>query len=182
VAQFYPRKKIPLLIRAFSGVVREFSGIKLVLAGDGFEMNRCRTLSQKLHVENNIIFTGLIQDRNRIASLFKHCLVFCHSSHQEAFGNVIIEAMASTKPVVAINASAVPEIIRHNENGILVPPDDEHQLRNALIELIKNPGLRDSLAVNARKTAEQYSIHTMINDYIRVFNKRLKKFIQKNNR
>jgi glycosyltransferase involved in cell wall biosynthesis len=169
VANFYPRKRIPLLIRAFRKVAIRDSDIKLILVGDGIEFERCRDLVGSLGLEDRVIFTGLIRDRQKIVAYFKHCHIFCHTSHQETFGNVLLEAMASSKPVVAINACAIPEIITADKTGLLVPPDDENALSEAMKKLSGDNSLCENLGRNAREAVTGFSIERMQGEYAGVF-------------
>ena len=73
----------------------------------------------------------------------------------EAFGIVILEAMASGLPVVATNVGGIPEIIRESESGLLVPPGNELELRNAIEKLLLDDDLREWFGNNGRKAVEE---------------------------
>jgi glycosyltransferase involved in cell wall biosynthesis len=83
--------------------------------------------------------------------LLEHCAVFCLPSADESFGIVYIEAMMHAKPVVALDVAPINELVKNNENGILVPPGREHLLAEALDRLLGDAGKRRSMGENGYK-------------------------------
>ena len=77
-------------------------------------------------------------------------------SLQEGFGIVFLEAMAAGKPIVAVRAAAVPEVVR---NGILVEPENAEALAAGIVRLHRSPDLCHSLASAARRDVENYDVH-----------------------
>lgn len=69
----------------------------------------------------------------------------------EPFGQVIVEGMACQKPVIATRGGGVPEIIQHDESGLLVPMNDENAMGQAMLDLLNNPQKARQIAVNGRK-------------------------------
>jgi glycosyltransferase involved in cell wall biosynthesis len=78
-------------------------------------------------------------------------------SAYEEMGSVLTEAMAAGLPVVASDVGGIPEVVRHGETGLLVPPGDVAALAAALDRLVADPGLREHLAAGARRRAADYS-------------------------
>jgi glycosyltransferase involved in cell wall biosynthesis len=75
--------------------------------------------------------------------------------------NVLLEAMAMQTPVVATRVAGVPRLLRHDVNGLLVAPNSEGELADALQRLLASPELRDRLAQAGRSTIEaEYSFAT----------------------
>lgn len=91
-----------------------------------------------------------------IANFFKIADVYAMTSKIESFGLVTVEAMASSKPVVAMNAEGANGLIKNNWNGVLVDGGNE-QFADEIIELLNNPGKRQELGENAKKQAAQYA-------------------------
>lgn len=81
------------------------------------------------------------------------CLV--HPALDEPFGRVLMEAMALQKPVIAMNQNGPREIITHQSDGLLVAPDNNDALAEAMLEVLTHPALREHLAANSRKTVEE---------------------------
>ncbi len=82
-------------------------------------------------------------------------IVVVPSSWEEPFGLVVVEAMASGKPVIATGSGGIPELITE-DTGILVPRGNSRALAEAIVRLLKNRALRERLGRNARKRAEQH--------------------------
>jgi len=169
VARFYPRKNIPFLIKVFKKVTLKYPMIKLVLAGDGFEFDLCRKLVQKLGLNDRVVFTGFIDDRKLIIRYYRHCHIFCHPSHQETFGNVVLEAMAAEKPIIGIKKCAVPELITHEKTGLLAEPHNEMSLEKAFLRILEDEPLGKTLAHNARQEVEtKFTTELMCKKYTKV--------------
>ena len=89
--------------------------------------------------------------------LYSEADVFALPTRAEAFGIVLVEAMAAGLPVVATNINAIPEIIVDEETGLLVPPDDDAALRGALSRLVEDPVLREIMgAQGVERVAERF--------------------------
>jgi glycosyltransferase involved in cell wall biosynthesis len=72
-------------------------------------------------------------------------------SRSEAFGIVLLEAMARSKPIVATHVGGIPYVIRDGETGILVPPLDPTSLAGAISQLLRDPRLRQRMGQAGRK-------------------------------
>lgn len=85
----------------------------------------------------------------------------------EQFGRVAIEALASGVPVVASDSGALPEVLQ--DAGLLVPPGDVEALRDALVQVGTNPGLREELVTAGLARAEEYTWENVGARYLRVY-------------
>jgi phosphatidylinositol alpha 1,6-mannosyltransferase len=74
----------------------------------------------------------------------------------ETFGNAVLEAFASGLPVVGANQGAVPELVRHGWNGLLVPPGASLEFADAIGSLVRRPEERARLGAHGRETAARY--------------------------
>jgi glycosyltransferase involved in cell wall biosynthesis len=84
--------------------------------------------------------------------------------------NVILEAMACGLPIIATAVGGIPDIIQHDRNGLLIPPDDAGALREAVLRLLADPDLAARLGRQARADAEQrYSIETITDAYLALY-------------
>ena len=109
------------------------------------------------------VFLGYRED---VGSVLKRCAVVAIPSHWEGFGLVAAEALAAGTPVVASNTSSLPEIVRHEQEGLLVPAREPAALATALIRLLKDPVLRAQLGRNgAERVRTMFNSTRMIDDY-----------------
>lgn len=87
---------------------------------------------------------------NDVGKIYDQIDVFCINSSFEGLGLVMLEAMANSKPIIGPHVSAIPEVIKNNENGLLVIPNDINDYKNAMIK-ISNIDLRNKLSSNSLK-------------------------------
>lgn len=154
-----PHKGPDVLLKAMSMVVKSMPNTKLVFVGDGVMRNELKTLSKKLGVKKNIKFVGFIGDTTKKAMYYKSADIFVLPSTggHEIFGNVNLEAMACSIPIVASKIGGVPDVVKDGENGLLVPPKDSEALADAIIYLLENEDVRDKMGKNGKKKVEGYS-------------------------
>ncbi len=141
------------LLRAAATIMKGNGSVKLIFAGDGEDREGLGKEAGKLGVLDKVIFTGVTKDVEQIYAAMD--IFALASTCEEAFGIVLIEAMAMGKPVIGTIVGGVPDIIRDGVNGLLVPPGDERALSRALVKYIDSPGLAAKLALEGRRTVEQ---------------------------
>jgi glycosyltransferase involved in cell wall biosynthesis len=156
VGHFGDEKGIDTAIRAFQELWRTAplqSRLALVVVGSGRPAQEAalRELAAR-QPECQVIFAGFQQNVERWHRAFD---VFLHTPRLEAFGLVLIEAMASAIPVGATNVGGIPEIVKPNRTGLLVPfdADVEKTAAEALQRLIEDPPLRLRMGKDGRRVA-----------------------------
>ena len=101
--------------------------------------------------------------------------VIAEDGSRDITPNVLIEAMAMKIPVISTTVTGIPEIVENEVSGILVPPNDENALAEAIIKLIHDSNLRNELGENARKRIEErFDSNKNIGQYVDLFSGRLK--------
>jgi glycosyltransferase involved in cell wall biosynthesis len=160
------QKGHPYLLKAFS-IVRRRIPSKLMIIGDGEEMGRLKEITERLGVEEDVLFMGY--QKNPYKYMAKSHL-FANPSIYEGFGYTILESMALGIPVIATACPHGPdEIIEDGKNGLLVPVADEEALAGAIIRTLEDERLRDNLSVEGRKRTEDFSANKIISEYEEIF-------------
>ena len=163
VCRFYPRKRLDVLLQAVALLRDRVPQLELRIVGGGPEYQSLRQLASELHVEPAVHWLGDVSP-NALAAEYNRSDLFCLPSAQEGFGIVFLEAMAAGKPIVAVRAAAVPEVVR---SGVLVEPENSEALAEAILHLYRDPDRRKSLAVAGLREVEQFEMHHVAARFIR---------------
>jgi glycosyltransferase involved in cell wall biosynthesis len=150
IARLYKRKGVDLLLRAWPEIISKVPGAILKIAGDGLEAKNLRRLATELGIEKTALFLGDVSSRDKIAALYAEASIFCLPTLHETFGIVFIEAMAAGLPVVAVNDSAVPEVVRDGEDGLLVQPEPG-RIAHSVVSLLNDGALREKMGRAGRE-------------------------------
>jgi len=152
VAHLYPRKGVDTLIRAFARLRRR---ALLRIAGIGPERRTLEQLTHELGIEDRVQFLGYLPFEALVAE-YRNATIFALPSTQEGFGIVFLEAMASSLPIVAGRAAAVPEVVADGLTALLVNPDDAEGLAENLTNLLDDPARRVQMGSAGRARVLQY--------------------------
>lgn len=129
-------KKIDVIIRAMPKILDKVD-CQLVISGYGNAMEELKKLANHLKVSDNIVFTGFIDEKDK-PSIYNLCNIFVISSPAELQSIVTLEAMASAKPIVAVDVAALHELVHNNENGYLFKENDNLDLAQKIIKIISS--------------------------------------------
>ena len=160
-------------LRTLAELATEFPALRCRIVGEGPELRRLQALSQELGVAARVEFLGR-QTRTQVAELLRGSDVFALPSHYEGLGCAYLEAMASGLPTIAYRGQGIQEVIRHNENGILMSEHSAENAPRALAEvvrtLLKNEGMRCALGKAARTTVlEGFTLRHQAQALARIF-------------
>jgi glycosyltransferase involved in cell wall biosynthesis len=150
------QKGLRYLLEAFAVIARAREATLVLCGQDQSGAVRLRELGQKLGILPSLRLTGNLEPEE-LPDLYACADVVVLPSVTEAFGLVLLEAMAAGKPVVASAVGGVPEVVQDGVNGLLVPPRDSLALANALERVLANDELRSQMSARARDFAAQYS-------------------------
>ena len=159
------------LLKAFA-TVKKSEGAKgkiltLTIAGDGELKEELIRLSEELAINDAVIFTGILEEKDLIDFL-QTLDLYIHASLGETMSTAIMQAMACRLPIIASDVDGINNMITKSVTGILVPVKDELLLAEAIIDCIKNPVMTKSLAENAYQHAlNNFSHQTMFAEYKR---------------
>jgi glycosyltransferase involved in cell wall biosynthesis len=131
------------------------AGVPLTIAGDGPERTRLEALAARRG--GGTRFEGMAT-RATLNRLYSGCACVALAARGgEGLPNVLLEAMAHGRPVVATPVMGIVDLVRNEENGLLVPADDPERLAAALVRLTTDRAFADRLAAGARATAERFA-------------------------
>jgi len=145
-------KGLDYLLRAFSKINRQ--DVRLLIVGDGDLKDSYVTLAKKLGIYSRTIFTGRVQDVTAYYAA-ADLLVLPSIDMSEAFGLVLVEAMASGKPVIASNLPGVRTVVDDRYNGLLVDPKNIDDLLLKITYLLDHAEVRRLFGRRGRKKAEE---------------------------
>jgi len=138
-----PRKRVDLVINLAMQLGSKLPNVVVLIVGDGPERSNLERLAEDSGVAEKVRFVGARNDVHRILPAMD---VFVLASTMEGTSLALMEAMASGTPCVATAVGGTPEIITDGESGLLVPPGDMPSLSKAVLELLEDDGLRETLA------------------------------------
>lgn len=174
VGRLEKRKGVKYLLGAFREVKRRLPASRLILVGPG---NRLRKKYEKQVAQyslDDVVFAGPVS-LAELPHYYQTADVFCApATGHESFGIVLLEAMASAKPVVASSINGFASLIGDGVEGLLVPPEDETALAESLLRLLEDKNLRIKMGSNGRAKAEDHDWEKVSRRVIDVYNRLLK--------
>lgn len=148
------------LIDAMPHVMKAIPEAHLAIVGEGEERQRLEARIARLGLGDRVMLMGFRRDVPRILAAFD---LFVMSSTLEGFCNSVLEAFAVGVPVVSTRAGGLPEMVLHEETGLLAPIRDPEALAKAMIRLMTDEKAATSLAANARHLVEtEYTVDKMV--------------------
>ncbi|MFN2237722.1 MAG: glycosyltransferase [Anaerolineales bacterium] len=131
-------KNVDVVIRVAARVMAQ-THAQLLVVGDGECRKSLMALSRKLGIDHRSSFPGFVDLNSDLPDLYRLSTVFTTASEIETQGLVLLEAMASGLPIVAVDATCIHEVVKNKINGYLIPPGDESGLVDALIHILRHP-------------------------------------------
>ena len=160
IGRLVPQKDLDLFIEAASLLTHATTGVCFVIVGDGPCRERLERHAAERHLEDKISFLGA---RGDIPALLHEADIFWLTSAWEGMPNVLLEAMACAKPIVARDVGACREVVTHGVNGYLVSSRDARQIADYTLELLTNPARAQEMGqAGLRRVEENLSIAAMI--------------------
>lgn len=141
-------KSVDLLLKAFAKIVARLPDARLVIAGDGEELDSLKRLATKLKISAYVSFRGKVSEEEK-RDIMRASWVAVNPSMMEGWGITTIEANACGTPVVASDVPGLRDSVRNGETGLLVPYGDVDALAENIEKLLQDPVLRVVLAAKA---------------------------------
>jgi glycosyltransferase involved in cell wall biosynthesis len=134
--------------------------ILVKIAGDGPLRDDLESQARELGIEDTVEFVGQTID---VPKLMSEGAILVHTSDSEGYPNVVMEAMASGRPVVATNVGDTSRLIEDGRTGFLVQAGDDEALTRRLAVLLTDRNLRESMGQAARTKAErEFSLSRLV--------------------
>jgi glycosyltransferase involved in cell wall biosynthesis len=151
----------PTLLEAWPLVLDQVPGAYLLIVGEGSRLNALRQIAIDQGIERHVVFTGRRDDIPAITAALDVAVL---PSYREAQGLTILEAMALSRPVVASNVGGIPEMVEHEKTGLLVPPHDPPALAAAIVRLLLDHQLADTVARAGHDLVhDRFCVQLMVN-------------------
>jgi len=159
-------KNIDILLRTVEKIINKYKrNVSLINIGIGSDTKDLVSLTKELDVEKHVKFLGKIPN-NDVIRLLKATDIFIMTSEKVIFDLVVLEALASGACCIVSNEGGNKEIIKDGENGFLIDIKDIDAIAKKIISILPH---KDIVRENAVKTAKQFSVQKMVNEYFNVY-------------
>ena len=171
VANMRPVKDHKTLLEGFKKLTERMKGVRLSLIGDGPLRRQLVEFCTQQSI-NDVEFLGKLPHIDTLKHI-ENSDVFILTSIEEGMPNVIIEALALGKPVIATAVGGIPEVVKDGVNGILVPPKSPEHIAKALERLLSDSGLRKKFSRAAAESVKDYTWSKITEKYERIYSSSL---------
>ena len=167
VARLDLQKGFEYLLQAIAGLTNSHPDLRLVIVGEGPDQGAIQSMADRLNLIPRIVFAG---QRGDMANVYAGFDIFVLPSLNEGLPMTVLEAMASSRPVIASRVGAIPTVVRDGETGLLVDQKDVVGLRAALDRLLSDPALSSRLAIQGHAWVRRhFTSDAMAENYLRMY-------------
>ena len=170
-ATLVPWKNHKAAIEVANYVIKKLNNVEFIFAGKGSDIHLeyLKKIAKQYGIENNISFPGFVSDS---VKLFKEVDLVFHTSQTESFGKVYVEAMAASKPIIALKGGAAEEVIKNGEVGFLFESNELEQMADKIVYLLNNSLERIQIGAQGFQYAkEKFSMETHCDEIFKVYSK-----------
>ena len=165
VAPLRPEKNVGRLLRVFATLENSLT-VRLVVAGDGIERGSLERLAAELGIAQRVIFTGQVTPESVLGTFD----IFALSSDTEQMPNALLEAMAASRAIAAVDVGDVKRIVCEDNREFIIARDDVPGFAAAITRLARDPKIRDALGMkNRHRVTAEFSQERMFSAYFEVF-------------
>ena len=156
VGRLSPEKGCTYFVDAMADVVRALPGVQALVIGEGQEDERLRAQAASLGLGDAVRFIGYRRDLDRVYPAIDLLVL---PSLSEGLPNVVLEAMAHARAVVATRVGGVPEVVDDGVSGVLVPPADAPALARAIVTVLRDTRARAAMGeVGRARIVRDFSV------------------------
>lgn len=142
VGRLVDEKDYPMFLRCLALLKQRGLRFEAMIVGDGPLAPSLKAQAQALQIDDSVQFLGRRED---VADILRDVDIYVLTSKSEGMPIAVMEAMATALPIVATALDAMPEILTHDVNGLMVEPGNEHEFADALERLMQDQALRERL-------------------------------------
>jgi len=161
-------KNVDAVIQAAALVMQRLDA-ELLVVGDGCRRPALTAQCEQLGMAARCHFTGFVSPEGDLPGLYRLASAFMIASDIETFGIVILEAMASALPVVAVRATSIPDLVADRRSGFLVPINDVAGMADKLAWLLQNPEQAKRMGLAGREISLQFSYEALIARHVQLY-------------
>jgi glycosyltransferase involved in cell wall biosynthesis len=154
------------LIEAARKILLTRPEMTFIFLGDGELMNDLKAQAASLGIYDKVKFLGWREDVAEVMATFD---LFVLPSLNEGMGKVLVEAMAMRKPIIASNVGGIPDLVKNEENGLLVPPEDAEAIARSISILHSHPLKRRAMGEKGKAIAVEYGADAMVQKIDRLY-------------
>jgi glycosyltransferase involved in cell wall biosynthesis len=166
IGRLVPGKNYPTMLKAVAKIVDVYPTVRFFIVGGGSSDQALISMCKDLKIENNVIWLGRTE---HIREFLSKIDLFVFASKGEGFGLVLLEAMLASKPILAANNSAIPEVLGLNYKG-LFSTDDDKLLSDKIIELMNDHAKSESLVLEYKEQIKLFNPVDMADNVLKVYN------------
>jgi glycosyltransferase involved in cell wall biosynthesis len=160
------RKNHIFLIDVVHFLIKNGISIHLTILGEGIERKKIEQKIDELKLKKHITLTGNVSD---IVSYLNDADLYVHSATSEPFGLVLLEAMASGLPVIALDGKGNRDFIIDDHNGYLINEFSVSKMGNKIIEILHNEDTFHRISKNAIETSKKYAMSEYVDKLISIY-------------
>ncbi len=158
IGRLVPRKGYETLLEAWKNI----SGAHLLIVGDGPLRNALQSSIEKYQLSDRVRLLGFLSEPEKQAIL-RTSNAYVSAAQHEGFGIVFLEAMDAGLPIVAANDGGQKDFLEHGKNALLIPPHHTNKIASAVLQLVDDRSLRDTMRKQNREDVRKYYIDTTAN-------------------
>ncbi len=170
VGRMAPEKGFDLALSAFAAIANRMPEVKLVMAGDGPQRSSLEKQAESLELNGKVQWLGWVAP-GQMPALLATAQVVLIPSRTEGLPRVAVEAALMARPVVATKIGGIPEVVLHQRTGLLVTPENERALIDALMYVLTHREEGELMGASARTfVLEKFNMEQCVDSYQTLYN------------
>jgi len=163
VGRLVPWKGFKELIEVMPDILQEIPEVKLMIVGSGPQKEELEKTIVELDLQEKIILMGQLS-KKEVLEYMKKSDIFVLNTRYEGFAHLLLEASNTRVPIVTTNIGGNPELIKNNQEGVLIEPNDKEGIKNAVVKILQDNTFREKIIQNAYLKSKQFSIQNTLDN------------------